>query len=79
MLSCQQSEPFQTGWKKSSRKGVKLPWQGKECQEADGKRENSLHFWSNLIAKAVFPQTTNADMLRKWLPDFPRPQKVQDP
>ena len=49
------------------------------CQEADGRRENSLQFWSGSRAKTVFPGIVDADMLKKWLPTLPRPEKVPGP
>lgn len=76
VLGCQEGEPFQTGWEKSSRKGVRHPWQWRGCQEADGRRENSLYFWNISIAKTVF---SGVNMLKKRLPTFPRPQKVPGP
>lgn len=44
--------------------------------KADGRKENSLHFWRYLIAKTVFSRIINADMLMKQLPS---PRRRQDP
>lgn len=49
------------------------------CKKADGRRDVSPNFWSSLIVKTVFPGIINTDMLKKWLPTFPRPQKVPRP
>lgn len=75
----QESEPFQTGCKKSLEKelgahGNGVDWGG--YKEAYGMKENSPHFWSNLIVKTGFAGIINEDMLKKQLPTFPRPQKV---
>ena len=54
--------------------GNGVDWGG--YKEAYGMKENSPHFWSNLIVKTGFAGIINEDILKKQLPTFPRPQKV---
>lgn len=78
ILGYQEGELFHTRWKKSCRTKSGIHGNGGNAR-GNGKKEISLHFWSNWIAKTVSPGITNVVMPKKCLPTFPGSREVPGP